>query len=105
MQNAPEMRERLFTMRISEEESSRFERVAKHYGLNVAGTIRMLMKQAEARIADDDHEQRRREAARWSRDKAYVEWLVAQVNVRRLRATFDDGERTIALADGKHSRA
>jgi predicted DNA-binding protein len=38
------MREKLFTMRMSEEESLRLETVARHYGLNAAGVIRMLIK-------------------------------------------------------------
>jgi hypothetical protein len=38
------MRERLFTMRMSEEEHARLDGVSKHYGLNAAGTIRMLVK-------------------------------------------------------------
>lgn len=51
MQNASaEMRERLFTMRVSEEEAARFDRVAKHYGLNVAGVVRMLMKREDDSI-------------------------------------------------------
>ena len=38
------MRERLFTMRMSDEEHSRLDEVSKHYGLNAAGAIRMLVK-------------------------------------------------------------
>jgi hypothetical protein len=38
------MRERLFTMRMSDEEHARLEEVSKHYGLNAAGVIRMLVK-------------------------------------------------------------
>lgn len=41
---AAAMRERLFTMRMSSEESDRLEAVAKHYALNAAGVIRMLVK-------------------------------------------------------------
>ena len=44
MQNAAAMRERLFTMRMSEDEAERLDVVAKHYGLNGAGVIRMLLK-------------------------------------------------------------
>ena len=39
-----EMRERLFTMRMSDEEYERLELVAKHYALNAAGVLRMLVK-------------------------------------------------------------
>lgn len=46
MQNA-EMRERMFTMRLSEDESLRLDRIAGHYGLNAAGLIRMLLKKEE----------------------------------------------------------
>lgn len=38
------MREKLFTMRMSDEESARLDAVARHYGLNAAGVIRMLVK-------------------------------------------------------------
>jgi len=44
MAEAAAMRERLFTMRMSEEEASRLDEVAKHYALNAAGVIRMLVK-------------------------------------------------------------
>ena len=37
-------RERLFTVRMSDEERERAELVARHYGLNVAGVLRMLLK-------------------------------------------------------------
>ena len=32
-----QMREKLFTIRMTDEERQRAERIAKHYGLNVAG--------------------------------------------------------------------
>jgi hypothetical protein len=38
------MRERMFTMRLSEQESLRLDQVADHYGLNAANLIRMLLK-------------------------------------------------------------
>jgi len=38
------MRERLFTMRMSDEESQRLDALAKHYALNAAGVLRMLVK-------------------------------------------------------------
>ncbi|MEO7033684.1 MAG: hypothetical protein ABI548_07375 [Polyangiaceae bacterium] len=44
MSDTAAMRERLFTMRMSEEESSRLEEVSKYYALNAAGVIRMLVK-------------------------------------------------------------
>jgi hypothetical protein len=37
-------RERLFNMRMSDEEWSRIERLSAHYGLNAASVIRMLLK-------------------------------------------------------------
>jgi hypothetical protein len=43
MQTA-EMREKMFTIRMSEEETARLEGLAKHYGLTAAGVIRMLVK-------------------------------------------------------------
>ena len=38
------MRERLFTMRMSDEEHARLDAVAKHFALNAAGVVRMLVK-------------------------------------------------------------
>lgn len=52
---APVAREKLFNMRMSAEEWERLEGLAKHYGLNAAGVLRMLVKadfdrlQAEAK--------------------------------------------------------
>ena len=53
MVDAAVMRERLFTMRMSEEESTRLEEVSKHYGLNAAGTIRMLVKREHDALAGE----------------------------------------------------
>ena len=47
MHTAPAMRERLFTMRMSNEEWERADRLASHYGLNLAGLIRMVLKERE----------------------------------------------------------
>ena len=38
------MRERQLNIRLSEEESTRVDLVAEHYGLNVAALLRMLVK-------------------------------------------------------------
>lgn len=43
-QNA-EMREKMFTIRMSSDETERLEVVAKHFGLSAAGAIRMLVKE------------------------------------------------------------
>ena len=51
------IRLKLFTIRMSPAERARAERVAKHYSLNVAGVIRMLLKR------EDDSRPRRRRAA------------------------------------------
>lgn len=45
MAQTAEMRERLFTMRMSEEEWQRADAIAKHFGLNLAGAVRMLLKE------------------------------------------------------------
>jgi len=50
-ETAANMREKLFTMRMSEEESLRLETVARHYGLNAAGVIRMLIKREHDTVA------------------------------------------------------
>ena len=55
MQNVA-MRERMFTMRLSEEESRRLDRIADHYGLNGAGAIRMLLKARSDELDADEQE-------------------------------------------------
>lgn len=50
MAQTVEVRERLFTMRMSEEEWQRADAVAKHFGLNLAGAIRMLLKEKSREI-------------------------------------------------------
>lgn len=40
-------RDKQINFRASEEEAERFDRVAAHYGLPVAATIRMLMKERD----------------------------------------------------------
>lgn len=52
-ETAANMREKLFTMRMSEEESLRLETVARHYGLNAAGLIRMLLKREHDAVGRD----------------------------------------------------
>lgn len=47
------VRERLFTMRMSEDEYQRLEALAAHYGLNGAGVIRMLMIERAREIEAD----------------------------------------------------
>lgn len=39
------MRERMFTMRLSREESARLDALADHFGLNGVGVIRMMLKE------------------------------------------------------------
>jgi hypothetical protein len=39
-----QMREKLFTMRMSTDEAERLDAVSKKYGLNAAGLLRMLVK-------------------------------------------------------------
>ncbi|MFO0658888.1 MAG: hypothetical protein U0165_03505 [Polyangiaceae bacterium] len=66
MQTANAMREKMFNMRLSVEEAERLERVAKHYGLNGSGVIRMLIKREADRL---DEEAARRADARSSAEK------------------------------------
>ena len=49
MQTA-EMRERLFTIRMNEEESARLDALAGHFGLSAAGVVRMLLKDKEREL-------------------------------------------------------
>lgn len=44
MQTETTMREKLFTMRMSEEEATRLDALTRHYSLPAAGVIRMLVK-------------------------------------------------------------
>ena len=40
-----QMRDRMFTMRLSADEGARLDALAEHFGLNAVGTIRMLLKE------------------------------------------------------------
>jgi hypothetical protein len=58
---APAMRERLFTMRMSEEESARMEAIGRRYSINGAAVIRMLLKKEhrallEVELQPEDYE-------------------------------------------------
>ena len=44
MQQTDGIRDKLFTMRMSAEETERLEAVAEHYALSAAGLLRMLVK-------------------------------------------------------------
>ncbi len=44
MQHADVARDKLFNIRVSAEEWERLEALARHFGLNVASTIRFLAK-------------------------------------------------------------
>ena len=48
---APLAREKLFNMRMSEEEWARLERVCAHLGVNAAGVIRMLVKREDDKLS------------------------------------------------------
>jgi hypothetical protein len=50
------MREKLFTIRMTPAERERAERVARHYGLNVAGVIRFLFKREDDQIQREARE-------------------------------------------------
>ena len=45
MHTGPVAREKLFNMRMSEDEWHRLEALAEHYALNAAGVLRMLVKE------------------------------------------------------------
>lgn len=42
-----ERRQRMFNMRLSNEEGARLDKIADHYGINAAELIRMLLKREE----------------------------------------------------------
>ena len=54
VQSADSMREKMFTMRFSEEESARLEYVASSYGLTAAGLFRMLLKREETSLRREE---------------------------------------------------
>ena len=56
-QTADMTRDKLFTIRMTEEERERAERVAARYGLNVAGVVRMLLKREDDRTTQFPVEQ------------------------------------------------
>ncbi|MGO9833453.1 MAG: hypothetical protein ACLP1X_04490 [Polyangiaceae bacterium] len=62
MQTAPVAREKLFNMRMSAEEWARIEFLAKHYSLNAAGLIRMLVKREADFVAMSEQIERERAA-------------------------------------------
>ena len=45
------MRDTQLNLRLSPDERERFDRVAEHYGVNMANMIRMLVKREEAAIS------------------------------------------------------
>jgi predicted DNA-binding protein len=42
----------MFTMRLSDEEGTRLDSIAEHYGLNGVGVIRMLLKREADKLSD-----------------------------------------------------
>jgi hypothetical protein len=44
-------RERLFTMRMNDEEQARLNDLAKHYAISVAAVLRMLVKERHDQVA------------------------------------------------------
>lgn len=45
-----ERRQRIFNMRLSDEEGARLDKLASHYGINAAELIRMLLKREEKTV-------------------------------------------------------
>ena len=45
-----ERRQRIFNMRLSDEEGARLDKIADHYGINAAELIRMLLKREEKAV-------------------------------------------------------
>ena len=64
MTDTSEARQRLFTLRMTEDEGARFNRVAEHYGLTVAGVLRMLMKREDDALGAPARETVKRAAAK-----------------------------------------
>ena len=63
MQTA-DVREKLFTIRMNEDETARLEMLAEHYGLTAAGVVRMLLKREADTIAREREENARGRARR-----------------------------------------
>lgn len=45
-----ERRQRIFNMRLSDDEGARLDKLADHYGINAAELIRMLLKREEKTV-------------------------------------------------------
>jgi predicted DNA-binding protein len=66
MHNATMAREKLFNMRMSDEEWARLELLTEHFGLNAAGVLRMLVKAKHDEVARPSKLKRRASAVRRS---------------------------------------
>ena len=92
MQTPTMGREKLFNMRMSEEEWARAGALAAHYGVNIASMLRMLMKR-EADALDAAK-------PKLSTRERVFHALVAQVAVRRnKRATSEALEKALPDVD------
>lgn len=62
-----ERRQRIFNMRLSDDEGARLDKIADHYGINAAELIRMLLKREEkalvAEATTKEHKPKRRTRA------------------------------------------
>jgi uridine phosphorylase len=62
-----ERRQRIFNMRLSDDEGARLDKLSEHYGINAAELIRMLLKREEKAIATEaptrEHKPKRRTRA------------------------------------------
>lgn len=95
------MREKMFTLRMNEEESTRLDAIAKHYGLNAAGVLRVLIKEKHDQIVGDDV---RREDRRWYQFTESVRDRMQLAGVPNLKVFFDQSNLNARLTDGKRER-
>lgn len=92
-----EMREHQINIRLTPEEQTRFDRVARHYGLNLPNLVRFLVRREEQDLLEGDRERWKKGAPKWERDKAFIAWLVPIVNLMKLNVQFDERTRTVTI--------
>lgn len=105
MEQLLEMRKKLLTVRMSEEESATLDRVAKARGKSASDTIRQLIDEAARVLAEEErrYEQSNQRKA-WEiaeRTRFYIDKSGLAALVRQVVARPEDGEVDIVTLDGR----
>jgi len=80
MQTVADVREKLFTIRMNDDETARLEMLAEHFGLTAAGVVRMLLKREADLVASQKAQEASASEHRAKADAALQE-LKDQFNV------------------------